>query len=116
MTITMTREDVIQQLSFWKELWESKKAECDKYENRKYAWEKKYMLNCNIEVCKISLEALKQPERIKAKWKIDRDSGIATCTNCNHDYDDADNGYLLGEEMRYCPFCGAEMEAKQWEI
>ena len=51
---------MIQQLSFWKELWESKKEECDKYENREYAWEKKYMLNCNIEVCKMAIEALKQ--------------------------------------------------------
>lgn len=58
--VSMTREEVIQQLSWWKELWEIKKAECDKYENREYAWEKTYMLNCNIEVCKIAIEALKQ--------------------------------------------------------
>ena len=60
-----------------------------------------------------ALEALGQPERKKGKWKIDWDWGLATCTNCNHDYDDADNGYLLGNEMRYCPFCGANMEGEE---
>lgn len=59
-----------------------------------------------------AIQALKQPERIKAKWKIDWDWGIATCTNCQHDYDDADKGYLIGGEMRFCPFCGAEIEEK----
>lgn len=63
------------------------------------------------EAIKMAIEALKQPEQKKGKWKVDWDWGIATCTNCNHDLD-ADIGYLLGSEMKYCPLCGAEMEGE----
>lgn len=104
----MTEEEAIQQLSFWKELWESKKAECDKYENREYAWEKKYMLNCNIEVCKIALEALKQPERKKGKWIESKDtiiSGACSCCGWNAIIFETD---VAG--MPFCPNCGAQME------
>lgn len=112
MTITMTRADVIQQLSFWKELWESKKAECDKYENREYAWEKKYMLNCNIEVCKIALEALKQPERKKGKWEWDAEEGY-WCSECK-EYVYGCTEEIMEGSYKFCPFCGSENEENQW--
>lgn len=113
--VSMTKEEAIQQLSFWKELWESKKAECDKYENREYAWEKKYMLNCNIEVCKIAIEALnvqmmaietlKQLEQKKGRWMMN--SGMGTiCSNC---YYKLETTGLLST----CPNCGAKMEGKE---
>ena len=56
-----------------------------------------------------AIQVLKQPERVKAKWKVDWDWGIATCSNCQHIMTTRRNGYLLGSEMRFCPFCGAEI-------
>ena len=105
----MTRDEVIQQLSFWKELWESKKAECDKYENREYAWEKKYMLNCNIEVCKIALESLKQPEQKKGYWIGRPIAGCATvrCSVCTELF------WKNRGRWNFCPNCGAEMEEEE---
>ena len=90
----MTREEAIKWVKFDLESWEH---QCLSYHPTK-------------EALKMAIEALKQPEQKTGKWKVDWDWGIATCTNCNHDYDDADNGYLLGNEMKYCPFCGAKME------
>ena len=69
----------------------------------------------DIEALDMAIEALKEEPRIKAKWKIDWDWGIGTCSHCNHDFDDSDNGYFLGSEMRFCPFCGAKMDKEEEE-
>lgn len=58
------------------------------------------------EAMKMAIEALKQPERIKAKWIDARDyCGEFLCSNCHNTN--------INKVYHYCPYCGAELEVEQ---